>query len=83
MDPKPYHQELHGILISKGYAYHRVYDNLFNGWYDSYRKGSWILSFWQDDYISMVDVFGTEAPLDIFIAETNHIFDPDRLGEER
>jgi hypothetical protein len=56
---------------------------LFNGWYDSYRKGSWILSFWQDDYISMVDVFGTEAPLDIFIAETNHIFDPDRLGEER
>ena len=83
MSPEPYHKELHGILVSKGYVYHRVYDKVFNGWYDCYRKGSWILSFWQDDYISMVDVFGVEAPLDIFIAETNHIFDPNKLGEER
>lgn len=80
MGEGPYHQQLHTILISKGYRHQRLHDEILSGSYDSYKKGSWHLTFWQDDYVNMVDIFGMEAPLDIFIAETNGIFDPDRLG---
>ena len=78
---QPYHLELHTILIRKCYTHHRAYDAVIGAFYDSYRKGSWHLTFWEDDFINMVDIFGTEAPLDVFIAETDGIFDPDRLGD--
>jgi hypothetical protein len=75
--PEPYHKELHEIMLNKGYNHKRLYDPLWKSRYDSYKKGEWSLSFWEDEFIIMVDFNGKEAPLDVFMTETDNIFDPD------
>jgi hypothetical protein len=76
---EPFHKELHEIMLKKGYRYMRIYDVHLKASYDAYKKekGRWVLSFWEDDYILMADKDGNEAPLDVFIAETDGIFRDD------
>jgi hypothetical protein len=76
---EPFHKELHEIMLRKGYKYQRVFDEFINANYDSYRKNNLHLSFWQDDFVIMVDPQGREVSLDIFITETDGIFDPDKI----
>jgi hypothetical protein len=80
--PEPFHKELHEIMLRKGYKHMRVYDKFIQAQYDIYGKNEWRLSFWDDDFILMVDDKGAEAPLDVFMSETDNIFDPDRLNKK-
>jgi hypothetical protein len=75
---EPFHKELHEIMLKKGYNHMRVYDKAIKASYDIYRKDPWRISFWDDDFVLMVDLDGHEAPIDVFIAETDGIFDPDK-----
>jgi hypothetical protein len=82
---KPYHRELYEILKSKGYNYERRtnYKDLpggsdTEGSFDYYEKDGRIVTFDKGEYIFMTEADGKESPLDIFITETNNIFDPDR-----
>jgi hypothetical protein len=76
---KPYHEELHEILLKKGYSHRKRYDSFFKKNNDTYSKDGRTIIFWEDDHIMTAEKDGSELTLEIFSQETNNIFDPDKM----
>jgi hypothetical protein len=75
----PYHEELHNILLSKGYAYSRIYD-LFEGEVDLYIKDGRRIIFSKSENLAMNEANGEKSSWELLMKETNNIFDPDQIA---
>jgi hypothetical protein len=73
----PYHQQLHEIMLRKGYIHKRIKDPDGDNTYDMYEKDGRVLTYDDGDYVIMTEADGNESDIGIFIQETDGIFDPD------
>lgn len=74
---EPFHEELHKILISKGFEYQK-YDTLFDIPCDRYVTDDITLIFYEDESITTIGPDGGELSMSEFDRITNHIFVPER-----
>lgn len=74
---KPYHIEMHNILVSKGFKYDR-YKYLFTTSADRYYKDDITLIFFEDETITTINKDGMEISIEEFDKLTNGIFISER-----
>jgi hypothetical protein len=77
-DFPPFHEELHKILISKGFTRHRYYilfDSPCDHYMDRYAN---VIIFFEDETIRALLPSGLKMPDAEFDKFTNGIFDPDK-----